>query len=384
MSVKITEFKTELPQTDDFKSIVLNQTPLIDVRAPVEFHQGAFDTATNLPLMNDDERQKVGLCYKQQGNQAAVKLGHQLVNETTRTPRVEAWVEFIQQHSQDSQDSKHSKAMLYCFRGGMRSKISQQWLQDAGHEIVRLKGGYKAFRRYLIDYLSNLPGLVNSQGITPVVLAGRTGSGKTLAIHQLNNAIDLEGLAHHRGSAFGRHATPQPTQINFENNLAMSFIRFMENQANEQINQNNKLVIEDEGRNIGSVNLSKPLFEFLKAGDYVVVNTPMEQRIAITLDEYVVQAQQEYGNVGDWEAFMRAAFSRIQKRLGGERYQRVISQFEFAVQSQINQNQLADHQAWIETLLAEYYDPMYDYQMQKKQHSVVFSGSIEEVVEYLR
>ncbi|WP_051144904.1 tRNA 2-selenouridine(34) synthase MnmH [Thiomicrorhabdus sp. Kp2] len=368
MAAAITEFTGELPQTDDFKSIVLNQTPLIDVRAPVEFNQGAFASSVNLPLMNDEERHKVGVCYKQHGNAAAVKLGHQLVNESARAPRVKSWIQFME---------AYPEAMLYCFRGGMRSKISQQWLQDAGREIVRLKGGYKAFRRYLIDYLDHLPGLLEQKKIQPIVLAGRTGSGKTIAIHQLNNTIDLEGLAHHRGSAFGRHATPQPTQINFENNLAMALIRFMENDSS-------RLVIEDEGRNIGSVNFSKELFACLKSGSRVVVETPMKERIAITLDEYVVQAQKEYANINDWEAFMRAAMQRIQKRLGGERYQRVLSQFDFAMQAQLNQNSIEEHQAWIETLLAEYYDPMYDYQMQKNNHSVTFKGSIQEVVEYLK
>ncbi|MEA1988710.1 MAG: rhodanese-like domain-containing protein, partial [Pseudomonadota bacterium] len=148
MSVKITEFQHDLPQMDDFKSIVLNKTPLIDVRAPVEFLQGAFFTASNLPLMNDEERHKVGVCYKQNGNAAAVKLGHQLVNEKTRASRLESWAAFM---------DANPDALLYCFRGGMRSKISQQWLKECGREIVRLKGGYKAFRRYLIDYLDQFP-----------------------------------------------------------------------------------------------------------------------------------------------------------------------------------------------------------------------------------
>ena len=368
MAVPITEFTGELLQTDDFKSIVLNQTPLIDVRAPVEFNQGAFASSVNLPLMNDEERHKVGVCYKQHGNAAAVKLGHQLVNEQAREPRIESWIAFM---------DNNPDALLYCFRGGMRSKISQQWLQDAGREIIRLKGGYKAFRRYLIDYLDELPGLFKQQDVKPIVLAGRTGSGKTLAIHQLNNAIDLEGLAHHRGSAFGRHATPQPTQIDFENNLAMALIRFMETQPTN-------LVIEDEGRNIGSVNFTKELFECLKSGSRVVVETPMQERVAITLDEYVVEAQAEYHNIAEWEDFMRAAMQRIQKRLGGERYQRVLSQFDLAMQAQLNQNSIEEHQAWIKTLLAEYYDPMYDYQMQKNNHSVTFKGSIQDVVEYLK
>ncbi|MDG6778595.1 tRNA 2-selenouridine(34) synthase MnmH [Thiomicrorhabdus sp. zzn3] len=368
MAVTITRFASELPQTDDFKPIVLNHTPLIDVRAPVEFNQGAFSTATNLPLMNDEERQKVGLCYKQHGHEAAVKLGHKLVNEQVREPRIQAWIDFI---------DAHPGALLYCFRGGMRSKIAQQWLRDHNRSIVRLKGGYKAFRRYLIDRLDSVPDVFTQKGIQPIVLAGRTGSGKTQVLQQVHNTIDLEGLAHHRGSAFGRHATPQPTQINFENTLAMAFIRFLETQAQH-------LIIEDEGRNIGTVNLSKGLFEFLKSGERIVLETPLDERIAITLDEYVRQAQQEYASIDDWQAFMQSALARIQKRLGGERYQRVATQFNDALQQQRQTGSTEFHRSWIKTLLLEYYDPMYDYQMQKRQHKVTFSGSKEEVIEYLK
>ncbi|WP_373020592.1 tRNA 2-selenouridine(34) synthase MnmH [Thiomicrorhabdus sp.] len=367
MAVQLTEFSNSLPQTDDFRSIVLNQTPLIDVRAPVEFNQGAFASATNLPLMNDEERQKVGLCYKQHGNAAAVKLGHQLVNESVREPRIQAWSEFMDQHPD---------AMLYCFRGGMRSKISQQWLADSGREIVRLKGGYKAFRRYLIDYLDAFPALMQQQNIQPLVLAGRTGSGKTLVIQRIQQAVDLEGLAHHRGSAFGRHATPQPTQINFENQLSMALIRFMENAKHQ-------LVIEDEARNIGSVSMPKPLFDALKSGDRIIVDTPLEQRIHITHQEYVIEAQQEYPHLQDWVNFMLSAFDRIQKRLGGERHQRVLKQFEHAHEQQLNSGDTHGHQTWIETLLSEYYDPMYDYQMQKNSHKVTFQGNMDEVVQFI-
>lgn len=368
MAVSITQFEQDLPQTDDFKSIVLNNTPLIDVRAPVEFTQGAFPNTVNLPLMTDEERQKVGICYKHYGNEAAVKLGHKLVNEQVREPRVQSWRAFM---------DAHPDALLYCFRGGMRSKISQQWLKDAGREIVRLKGGYKAFRRYLIDFLESVPTSFAQSGIQPVVLAGRTGSGKTLLLQQLQNTVDLEGLAHHRGSAFGRHATPQPTQINFENALAMELIRFQET-------PHRRLVIEDEGRNIGTVYMSKELFEFFKSGSRIVLETSLEERIAITLDEYVVQAQKEYPSIEDWQAFMLAAFNRIQKRLGGERYQRVLQQFDQALKTQLSSGSIDEHQTWIKTLLVEYYDPMYDYQMQKRQHKVEFSGSIQEIVDYLQ
>jgi tRNA 2-selenouridine synthase len=364
----LTEYSDDLPQMEDFKSIVLNQTPLLDVRAPIEFNQGAFETAQNIPLMNDQERHDIGICYKQKGHDAAVELGHTLVNEQARLPRIEAWAEFI---------DSHPGALLYCFRGGQRSKISQQWLADHGYQITRLKGGYKAFRRFLIDYLDNLPNLFIEKNIQPIILAGRTGAGKTIVLQQLENAIDLEGLAHHRGSAFGRHATPQPTQINFENQLSMALMRFIET-------PHRNLIIEDEGRNIGSVSMSADLFATLKSGPRIVVETPLAERIEITHQEYVLQAQTEYANLDEWVEFMRGAFGRIHKRLGGERHQRVLKAFEDGLQLQLETGATEGHRGWIEILLSEYYDPMYDYQMTKSDDPVIFQGSIDEVVSFLK
>lgn len=367
MAVQITELNNSLPQTDDFKAIVLQQTALIDVRAPIEFAQGAFENAINLPLMTDEERHKVGICYKEHGNAAAVKLGHKLVNEEVRKPRIQAWREF---------KTDHPTALLYCFRGGMRSKIAQQWLQNQGIDIVRLKGGYKAFRRYLIDSLENFPEYALKHNIQPVVLGGRTGSGKTIVLKQLNQAIDLEALAHHRGSAFGRHATPQPTQINFENRLAMALIRLLETQPQQ-------LIIEDEGRNIGSVNMPKALFDFLKSGPRVILESTLQERLDITLQEYVIQAQSEYASLEAWQEFMLAAFKRIKNRLGGERYERVLKAFTQAIQQQKASADYQAHEAWINILLVEYYDPMYDHQMQKREHKVAFQGNQSEVIEFL-
>lgn len=368
LPVQLTEYTDDLPQMDDFKSIVLQQIPLLDVRAPLEFNLGAFESAHNIPLMNDQERHNIGICYKQKGHDAAVELGHQLVNEQARRPRIEAWSAFI---------DSHPGALLYCFRGGQRSKISQQWLADNGYQITRLKGGYKAFRRFLIDFLDSMPNLFLEKNIQPVVLAGRTGAGKTIVLQQLDNAIDLEGLANHRGSAFGRHATPQPTQINFENQLSMALMRFMEI-------PNRNLIIEDEGRNIGSVSMSGDLFATLKSGPRIVVETPLEERIEITHQEYVLQAQTEYPELNDWVEFMQSAFERIHKRLGGERHQRVLKAFEDALQMQQETGVTDGHRGWIEILLSEYYDPMYDYQMTKNDYPIIFQGSIDEVVRFLK
>ena len=153
-------------------------------------------------------------------------------------------------------------------------------------------------------------------------------------------------------------------------------MRFLESKPKQ-------LVLEDEGRNIGSVNMSKPLFDFFKSGERIVLETSLQNRIAITLNEYVIEAQKEYPSIEDWEDFMLAALQRIQKRLGGERHHRVMQDFNQAMQEQRTTESFQLHERWIETLLVEYYDPMYDHQMQKNQHKVTFSGSQQEVIDYL-
>ncbi|MDH5184466.1 MAG: tRNA 2-selenouridine(34) synthase MnmH, partial [Gammaproteobacteria bacterium] len=106
----------ELPQVDDLRTLFLTNTPLLDVRAPVEFNLGAFPFTENVPLMNDQERTDVGICYKNHGQDEAIKLGHKLVQGKIKSVRVNQWADFFQQHP---------NGILYCFRGGMRSQISQ-------------------------------------------------------------------------------------------------------------------------------------------------------------------------------------------------------------------------------------------------------------------
>ena len=130
-----------------FDDLLLHQRPMFDVRAPIEFDKGAFPNVVNLPLMNDDERQQVGTCYKLKGQEAAMALGQQLVNGETKAKRVEKWQAFA---------TDHPDAVLFCFRGGLRSQISQQWLAEAGIAIPFVEGGYKALRTHLIERLDDL------------------------------------------------------------------------------------------------------------------------------------------------------------------------------------------------------------------------------------
>ncbi|MCJ7765073.1 MAG: tRNA 2-selenouridine(34) synthase MnmH [Thiovulaceae bacterium] len=359
---------SDLSLSSDFRSIVLNRTPLIDVRAPVEFDNGAFPNAVNLPLMNDEERRLVGICYKKAGNEEAVKLGHKLVSGRIKEERIGAWSDFI---------ASHPDALLYCFRGGDRSKISQEWLSDAGTKIVRLKGGYKAFRNYLITELEQSP-----LHFKPIILGGRTGSGKTILLKKVQNSIDLEGLANHRGSSFGRKITPQPRQIDFENDLAYDLIQKLERGFKH-------LVFEDEGKNIGTVYMPKAFAGYLAEGPLVILETPTKERVEITFDEYVVQAQKMYENAGyddalkAWKDDIQSAMKRIERRLGSQRHKELSDIFENALSEQMKSGSLDAYKEWVEYLLREYYDPMYDYQIQKRAGQVAFRGSGEEVLAYL-
>ncbi|WP_456451250.1 tRNA 2-selenouridine(34) synthase MnmH [Hydrogenimonas sp.] len=357
-----------LPLTDDYLGIVKKRLPLIDVRAPVEFAKGAFPNAVNLPLMSDEERHLVGIEYKQKGNEAAVALGHRLVSGKVKERRVKAWCDFL---------SDHPDAVLYCFRGGQRSQIAQQWVHDAGCEVVRLKGGYKAFRRYLMEATDR-----SVDRFAPLVLGGRTGSGKTLLLETVPFGIDLEGLANHRGSAFGRHISPQPPQIGFENALAYDVLGKLE--AGYET-----LLFEDEGKNVGRLYLPRRLYEHLAAAPLVILETPLEERVEITFDEYVAKAQREFAEAGfedplqGWYDAIAEALGRIRKRLGGQRHAEAAKLLDEAYRRQRDRGDLSGHKAWIAYLLEEYYDPMYDYQIARRQERILFKGDAEEVREWL-
>ncbi len=358
-----------LPLTDDFRSIVLEGRPLIDVRAPVEFEKGAFPTSTNLPLMNDEERRLVGIRYKEAGNSEAVKLGHELIRGEVKAQRVQAWKDFMRQHSD---------AYLYCFRGGQRSKISQEWLAEAGITVPRLKGGYKAFRRFLMEESERI-----SDAAETIIIGGTTGSGKTLLIQKLDNAIDLEALANHRGSSFGRYTTPQPSQIDFEDRLAYALIRH-ENESHD------RLIIEHESHNIGRVFIPKPVFDNLQQASLVILEAPIETRVQITFDEYVTASLAEYENqYGEegaerWFEAMNANLQRIRKRLGSERFIHLTSILENAYKVQQISGRTEAHKEWVQILLEEYYDPMYYYQIEKSPIPVIFRGTEKEVLAFLK
>jgi len=356
-------------ERDDFRSLFLNNTQLLDVRAPVEFIQGAFPFTKNVPLMNDQERTDIGIRYKNAGQDEAIKLGHKLVQGKVKDERVEQWTDFVKQNPE---------GVLYCFCGGMRSKISQQWIYEkTGIVYPRVKGGYKAMRRFLIDELEK-----SSQRISPIILSGRTGIGKTLFLKNITQQIDLEGLYHHRGSVFGKHVTPQPSQINIENNLSIELLKHLQQ-------KHEKIILEDEAGNIGSRRLPECLIQKMKKSPIVLLEASIEERVEITFQEYIIQAltehQEFYGTEKGfyfWSEQLLENIDKIQRRLGGVRHKKLKTMLKNAIKKQIT-GEIDSHKEWIKVLLVEYYDPMYDYQLDNKKERIIFKGSKNEVSSFL-
>jgi tRNA 2-selenouridine synthase len=359
------------PDTSNYRDIFLNDRPMMDARAPVEFAKGAFPHTVNLPLMTDIERQRVGTCYKQHGQQAAIELGHQLVSGTTKAERIEAWAAFARANPQ---------GYLYCFRGGLRSQIVQQWLKsEAGIDYPRVSGGYKALRTFLVE--------TTQQAVEQcdfVLVGGLTGTGKTDVVAKLANSLDLEGHANHRGSSFGKRATPQPAQIDFENRLAIDILK-------KRAAGHEQFVLEDEGRIVGSCSLPLELYQGMQRFPMVWLEDAFEDRVERILRDYVVNLCAEFIDAhGDEAGFprfaerLRQSLDNILKRLGGERHQRMAALMDQALAEQRASGAVDLHRGWIEGLLREYYDPMYAYQRENKASRIEFAGEQEAVLEYLR
>lgn len=360
----------DLPTIENYRELFLDDTPMMDVRAPVEFAQGAFPHTTNLPLMNDEEREAVGIRYKNLGQDKAIELGHELVSGDVKQQRIQGWSEFFQQHP---------GSVLYCFRGGLRSKLTQQWIAEStGTTIPRVKGGYKALRRFLIEQLE-----INSEKIKPVILGGRTGIGKTLLLNEVKQKIDLEGIFHHRGSVFGKHVTPQPSQIDIENQVSIELLKLTA-AGHEDI------LFEDEAPNIGSRNIPRPLFDRMRVSPLILLEESVDNRIDITFDEYIthslLQFQDYYGTEKGfvhWSDQLLSSLEKIKRRLGGERFKTLHQVMDQAINTHRETGNTDLHREWIKSLLVDYYDPMYDYQTTKKMHRVIFQGTRNEIKEYL-
>ncbi|USE38622.1 tRNA 2-selenouridine(34) synthase MnmH [Endozoicomonas sp. SCSIO W0465] len=343
----------------------------MDVRAPIEFAKGSFPTATNAPILDDRQRELIGTCYKKKGPQTAVTLGYKLATDDVRAQRLADWQSFIM---------KHPEGYLFCFRGGQRSHITQQWLKASGYPYPLIKGGYKALRRFLIDELER-----SIEEIPFIILSGKTGTGKTHLIQQLPYSIDLEGLANHRGSSFGRRYGGQPSQIDFENRLSIALLKHRHNYPGMPV------LLEDESKLIGRCSLPQEMRDKMQQSPLILLEEIIEERVRIGLKEYVTDNLAEcivaYGEQQGFEQFtegLSGSLYRIRRRLGGERYQQLTDILEKAIQQHKTAGIIEGYSPLISDLLNNYYDPMYDYQLGQKEGKIIVRGNQKKIRESYR
>ncbi|MCD6525434.1 MAG: tRNA 2-selenouridine(34) synthase MnmH [Desulfuromonas sp.] len=293
----------------------------IDVRSPAEFADGTIPGAINVPILSDSERAKIGTLYKETGPDAARNLGMVLVS-----PRIPKMIETILNHC----TTPRQPLIIFCWRGGLRSRAMTAFLQLAGHPAFQLRGGHKSFRRHVVDFFEE------GEWARMLVLRGLTGVGKTRILQQLDGdgvpIIDLEGLANHRGSAFGGVGLGnQPSQKNFEA-LLWDRLQLVANQG--------WALTEGESRHIGRLLLPLRFYQSLQLETSLWVETPFDSRIRIILEDYTVSELPE-------ESFIQPIQS-LQRRLG-------IPEVE-------NMLELLRQQKWqelVSELMLKYYDPLY-------------------------
>jgi tRNA 2-selenouridine synthase len=312
--IKTTNIKSFLDE-------VKQELPVFDVRSPKEFLAGHIPGAINLPLLNDDERHEVGITYKKEGHEAAVRLGYRLVGH-----------KFIDYIEAARAMAKDNTVCLYCWRGGMRSNTMAWLLTSVGLKVYLLEGGYKQFRNWCLHQFEHKWPLM--------VISGKTGAGKTEVLHELRkkseSVIDLEALAHHRGSAFGALGLPlQPTQESFENNLAWS-LSFCQTAK--------RVWIENESRFIGKVRIPDAFFAQSSSADLISIDRDLNSR--------ALRIIHEYGKF-DKEVLIEKTKS-ITKRMGGDR-----------VKASVEALESGDYMGWVLPLL-DYYDRSYEHSIRER------------------
>ena len=309
------------------------EIPVVDVRSESEYKQGHFPGAFSIPLFNDEERKIVGTKYKKESPLQAMSVGLEFAKNRLSYYAQEA-----------AKKSKNKKLLLYCWRGGMRSKSFSFVMQMCGIDTYVLEGGYKSIRNKVLHSFTDKFKLI--------ILGGYTGSAKTEILQKLKDKgeqiIDLEGLAHHKGSAFGGiNEDAQSSTEYFENRLWADL---------KELDINKKIWVEDESMQIGRNTIPKAFFEQMKAANVIKIIFPTSQRIDFLISKYT----------SDDLALINSS-EKIKKRLGG-------LETKNAIEAIKNQNY-----ALAAELLLKYYDKAYEYGLSKRDEKTVFPLELEEM-----
>ena len=307
--------------------------PVIDVRSPKEFETGHIPGAFNIPIFSNEERAIVGTKYKREGREPAILTGLEIVGNKLRS------------FADTSRKlSKNNKLLVHCWRGGMRSS-SMAWLfETVGIKTFLLEGGYKAFRKFGKSQLSASKNLI--------ILGGLTGSGKTEVLLNMKEkgeqVVDLEGIAHHKGSAFGALGQePQPSNEQFENNLIYEWL---------SLDVSKPIWLEDESHSIGSNWIPDELFSLMRTAPTIKMELDKTIRIKRLVNEYA----------GFDAQYLENCILRIGKKLGGQNVKQAIES--------IKKGRLDD----VADITLRYYDKSYNFGLEQRKNNTVYPVKFED------
>ncbi|OXM83901.1 tRNA 2-selenouridine(34) synthase MnmH [Paenibacillus rigui] len=316
---------------------------MIDVRSPSEYADSTIPGSLNIPLFDDAERAEVGTIYKQVSVQAAKDRGLEIFSA-----KLPAFIKTFEQ-------IKEPKA-VFCWRGGMRSKTTATVLSLMGIPAYRLTGGFRTYRRWVVETLGQLE-------FKPqvIVILGHTGTGKTSILRQLQNegypVLDLEGMAGHRGSIFGQVGLKANNQKTFESLLITDLLK---------LQQSHYVLLEGESKRIGKVVLPEMVVDKKEAATQLFIRLPIHERIRHIVEEYrPSEHKQELIN----------AFNKIKNRIHTPVAKEIMISLE---EDQFEQA--------VKLLLEHYYDPRYEHAMKQYEHEriIIDASTVTEAVQAVK
>jgi len=309
------------------QALQLKNAIFIDTRTPAEFAEDCLPNAINIPIFSNDERAMVGTIYKQVSREKAIEKG------------IEFFSSKLPEFMQEVNKYKEKELIIYCWRGGMRSKSVVALLDSLGYNVKQLEGGHKAYRAYVRERLQNFE-------LKPklIVLWGLTCTGKTELIQQLPNSIDLEGLAQHRGSLYGAIGLQPRTQKRFENLFLQEL---------ERLNDQEQIFVEGESRKIGNVQIPAFFYKAMLQGKHILIKRSLEKRADAAVNEYFGSKEQVQE--------IRKITESLWKVIGKQKKEEVLRL--------LDEEKLAEA---AKILLEFYYDPLYSHTLQKMN----FTGEV--------
>lgn len=319
------------------KSLELENSIYIDVRTNSEYQEATIPGAVNIELLNDQQRKKIGTIYKKQSPKKAKLKGVELVS-----PKIPALIAEVNELAKS-----YDNLIMFCARGGLRSKSLAEFSDLAGIEVYRLEGGYKNYRHYIIDQLENYKIKAKI-----AVLHGNTGVGKTYILEKMKSLgakiIDLEGIANHRGSAFGSIGLEKPYNQKYFESLLWQELK-------NKDQQDGVIFVEAESRRVGHSVIPEFFHKKMKAGDDLLIKAKMAKRVDNIYLEYIKDIETDKQKFIDRVLESLTAIKKyIIKKAGKETYSQLL---DLARKSKFKE--------LTKILLTEYYDPMYEHSQDK-------------------